>query len=321
MTDQILQKESESGDAHPPKHGQLAAVALWLPVAAISLSATMWFPKLPEVFHLQWFNAVFTASGTTVFVIASLGTCALIAAVVGLIALINAAPALRNALVLTCGIIAGLSAGTWFVLVDLMLTSGDSGQDLGLWSLAVFAAGSYGFVPFVLARSGTSPVPDKLAAGVDLSQSETAAWYSSFTVPAFICLTLVLLAAAGTVAYIATMQPVTGGTPATIVLVLGAAVSLGLSRVRVTADMRGLRVASSVFRVPLASIRLAHIATAYVEYPAPASWGYRAYPGRTTLMLRRGSSLAVQRTNGTVFSVSIPEPARAAALLTTLATR
>ena len=50
-------------------------------------------------------------------------------------------------------------------------------------------------------------------------------------------------------------------------------------------------------------------------------WGYRVLPGRSAIVVAGGPGIVVQRTNGTLFAVTLPEPELPAALLTTLAAR
>ena len=50
-------------------------------------------------------------------------------------------------------------------------------------------------------------------------------------------------------------------------------------------------------------------------------WGYRVNPGRTAIVVSGRRGILVERTNGTHFAVTVPDPELAVALLTTLAAR
>ena len=92
-------------------------------------------------------------------------------------------------------------------------------------------------------------------------------------------------------------------------------------RLRVTADWRGLRVVSAVFRIPLKRIRLDAMDVIEAAELRPAEWGgwgYRIMPGRSALILRTGPGLIVTTTNQKQFAVSLDDPETPAALLATL---
>ena len=109
-----------------------------------------------------------------------------------------------------------------------------------------------------------------------------------------------------------------------IVLGASAVVMLGFTRLRVTADRRGLRVVSRVFGIPLRRIPLASMASVSTAALRPSEWGgwgYRMSPGRSALILRAGPGLVVTTAHGSEFAISLSDPETPAALLETLRRR
>jgi hypothetical protein len=109
-----------------------------------------------------------------------------------------------------------------------------------------------------------------------------------------------------------------------VILGASAIVVLGFTRLRVTADRRGLRVVSRVLGIPLRRIPLESIASVGTADLRPAEWGgwgYRMLPGRSALILNAGPGLVVRTTREREFAISLRDPATPAALLEALRTR
>ena len=323
MTNQTL---FETGPALTPRatrRERFAAATLWLPVLIVSVTATLWYSQLPAALPIQWDGTGVTSTAPTVVLIGITGTIALVGAVSGLFALADAAADIRRGLVFAAGCAAGLSTGVWLVSAGLVLVTGSPAPSAGAWPLLGVLAGAYGLIP--LALSPRRPVERELHSptSMSLSASETGAWFTVVKVPVFLWLAgiLAVLAVA-----IAALSAVLGGAGAgaTVTVGLVAVLCLAFARLRVSVDRRGLRVVSGLLRVPLRRLSLDQIVSARAEHIRPTEWGgwgYRVLPGRSAIVVAGGPGIVVQRTNGTLFAVTVPEPELPAALLTALAAR
>ena len=109
-----------------------------------------------------------------------------------------------------------------------------------------------------------------------------------------------------------------------VVIAVIIVVLASLSRYRVTADWRGLRVVSSLFHIPLKRLRLENIRAVDAANLFPkewGGWGYRITPGRSAMILRKGPGLIVTLANAKQFAVTVDGPEVPAALLATLRDR
>jgi hypothetical protein len=323
MTNQTIFETGPALTPHPTRRERFAAATLWLPVLILSVTATLWYPRLPAVLPTQWDGSGVTNTAGTEVMIGITGSIALLGAAAGLIALADAAADIRRGLVLAAGCAAGLSTGVWLVSAGLVLVTGSSEPSAGAWPLLGVLAGAYGLIPFAL--SPRRPVERELhsPASVSLAASETGAWYTVVKVPVFLWLAgiLALFAVA-----IAAVSVVVGGAGAAGAVTVGlvAVLCLAFARLRVSVDRRGLRVVSGLLRVPIRQLRLDQIVSARAENLHPmewGGWGYRVLPGRSAIVVAGGPAIVVERTNGTLFAVTVPDPELPAALLTALAAR
>lgn len=310
---------------HATWRDRLAAASLWLPVVAISVTATLWFDRLPARLPQQWNGAEITSTAATEVMIGITGTIALLGAVAGLIALSDAAASIRRGLVLAAGCTAGLAAGVWLVLAGLVIATGSPEPEAGLWPVLTVLGCAYGLIPFALAqRRLRADEPDRaIAATMPLGATEAGAWFTTVTVPLFIGLAVLMALGATGLAVFSVVQNGAGASAA-ITLALVTGICLVFARLRVSVDRRGLRVVSSLLRVPIKQIALTDVASARAETIRPmewGGWGYRIRPGRSAVVLTGGPGIVVQRRNGTQFAVTVPEAELPAALLTTLAAR
>lgn len=90
-------------------------------------------------------------------------------------------------------------------------------------------------------------------------------------------------------------------------------------------DERGLRIAYGPWAWPATRIPLSRIRAAWAEDIAPLSvggWGYRVVPWRapanSTVMVRSGDCLVVEREDGRRLAVSVDDAGRGASLLAAL---
>jgi hypothetical protein len=305
---------------------RLAAATLWLPVVAVSLTATLWHDRLPALLPRQWNGAEVTSTVGTEILIGITGTLALLGALGGLVVLSDAAADIRRGLLLGAGFVAGLAAGVWLVIAGLVIATGSAEPDAGAWPVLAVLACGYGLIPFALSPRrphDREPAQTAGATTLPLAATETGAWFTTVTVPLFLWLGAVMaLAAAGATAFSLTQDGV--GTSVSVTLALVTGVCLAFARLRVSVDRRGLRVVSSLFRMPIKQVALAEVASARAESIRSVEWGgwgYRVMPGRSAVVLTSGPGIVVQRHNGTVFAVTVPEPELPVALLTALAAR
>lgn len=106
-----------------------------------------------------------------------------------------------------------------------------------------------------------------------------------------------------------------------IVLALAALLVLGMSRVRLTVDQRGVRLSSAIFGVPLVWVRLANIAGVSAEEISPAQWGgwgLRVSSAGVAFVTRRGPGLVVTRRRGGALAVTMDSPEAPAAVAAAL---
>ncbi|MEV5596660.1 DUF1648 domain-containing protein [Streptomyces sp. NPDC052496] len=117
----------------------------------------------------------------------------------------------------------------------------------------------------------------------------------------------------------------TGNWVGAVAFAVASLSSVAFAGVRVTADHRGLTVASPLVPRPRLRIPLARVVEAGVQQISPLAdfggWGYRLRSGRSGIVLRTGEALALRLTNGRVFVVTVDDAATAAALLNALAAR
>ncbi|OOB91509.1 hypothetical protein B0T42_05820 [Rathayibacter sp. VKM Ac-2630] len=183
---------------------------------------------------------------------------------------------------------------------------------------------AYAVVPGALAprsRSASSTRVERMALG----DSESGAWSHTVTGRVFAVVGVVLVLAAA-VAVSTLLAEGSTGPAIAMAVVLGASaiLVLGFTRLRVTADRRGLRVVSRVLGIPLRRIPLETIASVGTADLRPAEWGgwgYRMMPGRSALILNAGPGLVVRTTREREFAISLRDPETPAALLEALRTR
>lgn len=302
---------------------RLAVGLLWLPVLVVAATAVLWYDRLPARLPQQWDATGVTTTAPTEVLLAITGGVALLGALAGLAALAKGTADIRRTLLLGAGFFAGLGTGVWLVSAGLVIATGTPQPAAGGWPLLGVLAGAYGLIPFALSPRRPVAGGPHSPVSVPLGANETGAWFTTVNVPMFLWLAGILgLAAVG----LAVLSAVLGGPGAegagTVGLV--ALLCLAFGRLRVSVDRRGLRVVSGLLKVPLRTLRLDRIVSARAETIVPlewGGWGYRVLPGRSAIVMAGGPGLVVERTNGTLFAVTMPEPELPAALLTTLVAR
>jgi hypothetical protein len=226
---------------------------------------------------------------------------------------------------LIAGLPAGMGAQTWLVSAYLTMQAGDPYEVVqGPWLILGFAAYAYGLIPFFIVPKSNLMSHD-VEERITLGPEEGGAWSRVVTARLFIWVAAALTAA-GIVFYsiVAAAEKVAESTIGLVTIAVIVVVLLSLSRYRVTADWRGLRVVSALLRVPLKRIRLEEIDTVDAAEIAPkdwGGWGYRVMPGKSALILRKGPGLIVTTADAKQFAVTVDHPEVPAALLATLRDR
>ncbi|KAA6213349.1 DUF1648 domain-containing protein [Streptomyces albofaciens JCM 4342] len=160
--------------------------------------------------------------------------------------------------------------------------------------------------------------PGRATPPLGLADGETAGWSRTIDSPALGVSGAALLS-------VALLVGLTVSWVGAAALAVAALSCLVFAGVQVTADRRGLTVASSLVPRPRLRIPLARMREAGVQRISPLAdfggWGYRLRSGRSGIVLRRGEALALRLANGRVFVVTVDDAATGAALLNTLLTR
>ncbi|MCJ1695719.1 hypothetical protein MT349_07980 [Rathayibacter caricis] len=299
-----------------------AAASLLLPAIAVLVSRVVL--DVPPVLASHWSS---TGAADEVAPVGALLAQALVLsgapAVVGIVAALLGR---GSRMLLSClGLVAGLGASAWATSLGTTLAADSAeGAQLGAWLLVLLGGLAYAVVPGALAprsRSESSTRVERMALG----DSESGAWSHTVTGRVF-AVVGVVLALAAAVAVSTLLAEGSTGPAIAMAVVLGASaiVVLGFTRLRVTADRRGLRVVSRVLGIPLRRIPLETIASVGTAELRPAEWGgwgYRMMPGRSALILNAGPGLVVRTTREREFAISLRDPETPAALLEALRTR
>ena len=224
----------------------------------------------------------------------------------------------------------GLPAGIAFFAGSLLFLSvqaqldTETPPDLGLWVIPValvigalggaFAAAVAGSAPSAPASNAPAPAD---AERLDLPDGQTGVWAGRtaggkalLIVPAVSVVTSIILAAL-TSWWIAAVVA--------IVLLVG----VSMSSFNVTAGPAGVRV-SGLFGFPRIAVPLTEISEASVGEVKALSyggWGWRIKKGSTAVLTRSGPALSVTRTDGAILHVTIDDPEKPAALISTLLDR
>ncbi len=303
--------------------GPWAALPFLLALAGYAVALALWWERLPDPVATHFSGVDGRADGWT----SRTGT-----AVTGVVLLVVAGavwtafvrrPALAGAWA-TAGFLGALPALMLRANLDATgpdpatLPLGHLVAGAAVAGLAALAGWAVGRLVVEEERPGAPAPEGEPYERLPLGPGEVAGW-SRHTGSAALTVLGAGLVLAGPVVLTAGWWPV-----APLLVAVGAA-GLGLARVRVTADRRGLTVAPAVTGRPRVRIPLDEIEGADArDVRAVAGfggWGYRVRAHRTALVLRSGEALVVRRAGGREFAVTVPDARTAAALLNTLAAR
>lgn len=303
----------------------LAGASLCVPVLVVIISWWVWRDSLPAELASHWSGSgpADDAMAVGTLLALNLGMTG-VPAVAGLA--ISFWPGIsartRRGAYFFLGVFGGMGAATWLLSAGLTMQVGDPYEVvLGAWVIVSFVAAGYGIIPFLI-----SPKPHLEAKDVErrfeFAPSTTGAWSQAITgkMFAWVAIGLIIL---GAVIYGPAIAAGQGSDQIVGIAVMAVAIVLVASfvRLRVTADWRGLRVVSAIFRIPLKRIRLDAIEVVEAAELRPTEWGgwgYRIMPGRSAVILRKGPGLIVTTRNAKQFAISLDDPETPAALLATL---
>lgn len=299
-----------------------------LPLGVVAATWLTWHDRLPAELASHWSGTGepdgFTSTGAALTLGLLLSG---IPAAIGIIAAFipSRRPALLRGIVGFAGMVSGMGAGTWLISAGLTLQAGSAEQAvLGWWLAALMASFLFGALPYFIA-----PKPKFTTTmhqtRIQLGANESGAWSKTITSKVLLCLPVVLLA----VTAIMFIPAFTDGELSTFwmgggTMLLSTVIVALIAHMQVTVDWRGLRIVSTLGRIPLKRIRLEDIAAVEVTELRPSEWGgwgYRVMPGRSALIMGAGPGLIVTTTGQKQFAVTVADPETAASLLLALRDR
>ncbi|MDD0857447.1 DUF1648 domain-containing protein [Arthrobacter alpinus] len=299
-----------------------------IPLGAVAATWLSWHDRLPAELASHWSGTGepdgFMSTGAAL----TLGLLLTgIPAVIGMIAAVipSLRPALLRGIVGFAGMVSGMGAGTWLISAGLTLQAGSAEQAvLGWWLAALIVSFLFGALPYFIApkpKFTTTVHESRIQLGAD----ESGAWSRTITSKVLLWLPVVLLAVTG----IMFIPAFTDGELSTVwmgggTMLLTTVIVALIAHMQVTVDWRGLRIVSTLGRIPLKRIRLEDIAAVEVTELRPSEWGgwgYRVMPGRSAVVMGAGPGLIITTTGQKQFAVTVADPETAASLLLTLRDR
>lgn len=301
---------------------QLAGLLASVPALVIVVSGLALKNSLRRELSTHWDDAgrVDGTSSTWTLFWTSFGIASFIAVLTFVLGVDERRPASSRPGLLIGGAFSGGAAAVWVFAAGINLSS-PPGQDprVGAWPLA-FIGVVYGVVPMIATLGGPEGRRPRQPLPLTAEPAVVRAWVRNVDSPRFAVASLscgavvaVILLASG-----AFDDPdvITFATSAILLVLL--AITVSLSRLRVMVDHRGLLIVSRISRLRLKRIALSSMVDARAEEILPlrwGGWGYRIMPGRSAIVLGRGSGIVISKCNGSVFAVTVDEPEEGVALL------
>jgi len=303
----------------------LAAVSLWVPALVVIVSWWAWRNRLPTELASHWSSLGRAddtmATGTVLFVAFALTG---VTAVAGVVMALWPGLSVRDRRggFFIMGLLGGIGAASWVLSAGLTIQAGDPYEVvLGPWLIVLLASTCYGLIPSLISPKPQIEATD-IQGRITFAPRETGAWSQTITGNIFVWATIVLVALGGVIyAPMVVDGRIRGEFFGLATMTAAVLLVASFIRLRVTADWRGLRVASAMLRIPLKRIRMKNIDLLEAGDLRPAEWGgwgYRIMPGRSALILRKGPGLIVTTTNQKQFAITLDDPETPAALLATL---
>ena len=296
----------------------VAAVLCLIPLGWLIVTALTVGPRLGSEMASHWSDAGrpdgFADTWLAFWILAALVT-VLTAGAIGLVVASSSSSA-RVWAGLVVGF-AGVAALAWAVPAESTAAAGSPEEaELGVRMLLLIPVAALGVLVFGVLRSvpvrvDEEPLPvtaQRLRAGDRLVWSGTtgSAW---FGVPA-----LALLGGAVCCLVVALVGEAPGLiAPAVFLLLIGSAL-LMVANVRLLIDARGVRLLSTVFRIPLIRVALDDIAAVSTERIEPlrwGGWGFRVSGRGVAYVTHRSRGLVITRQRGTSVAITIADAERA----------
>jgi len=301
-----------------------AGVLTLIPLVAIVTTWILWRDSLPVTLPTQWSGDSITTTQPTLVLLGITAVTALVTGVFGFISGLTPTDRYTSRLTL---LVTGIVGSVCFIMwtTSAVLGAADASQPvLDNWGAVVLGAVVFGFAPAVVARKPVRADAEEQPEPLALAPAETAAWSHTMATPIFAWLAVAILIVGTASLWIPLSSPDPGVTVISSAVVLAFVVLLmaAMSRVRVTADGRGLRVRSPLLPFIVKSIRLSQITHVRSEAVNPGSWGgwgYRVMPGRSAVVLRAGEAAVLTLKNGKEFAVTVDDSMTLASVLGGLA--
>jgi hypothetical protein len=228
----------------------------------------------------------------------------------------------RRSYVLWSGCVAGTAGGAWLVPAGLTFAAG-SAEDAALdgWLVALVALIFYGIAPF-LVLPADSHATLRAAEPLEVGPSEVAVWTRRVSTRSLHAITAGLLVVGFVllIAGVATDDTMASFAIAGGSVILAAIAVASFASLTVSIDWRGLRVVSTLLRVPFTRIPLDRIHSAGVTDIHASDWGgygYRTRPRGRAIVLRNGPALLVAG-DAADFAITLDDPAVPAGVMQAL---
>lgn len=299
-----------------------------IPLAAVVVSWLEWRDSLPAELASHWSgtgrpDGFMTTSGALTIGLALTGVPAAIALACALVPGLR--PAFLRGTVGFAGMVSGMGAGVWLISAGLTLRAGSAENAvLGWWLAALIGSFLFGAVPYFIAPKPIFSTT-RHEKRMPLGAQESGAWTQAITSKVMLWLPVGLIALTAAILIPAIAEGELSAVWVTAVTMSASVLATAMiAHMQVTVDWRGLRIVSTLGRIPLKRIKLEDIAAVEVTEIRPSEWGgwgYRIMPGRSAVVMGAGPGLIVTTTADKQFAVTVPDPDTAASLLLALRDR
>ncbi|WP_420370423.1 DUF1648 domain-containing protein [Curtobacterium sp. L1-20] len=219
---------------------------------------------------------------------------------------------------LVTNLLGGTLGTAWIAVAVVNTTTADPVFPMW-WALVVLPVSVLVAAPSVVALvRAAGPVPARDVPPLDVGPDAHVAWRARIGSPWLALVGVASLAGGVWAAWTtASVSPGTAVVTGALLVVAGLAV-LVLARVEVTVDRRGLRLTSTLTRIPVMRVPLARIESCGWEQVSPGQWGgwgYRISGRGVAYVVRSGPGLVARLRGGGTRMVTVPDAERGAAAL------
>lgn len=320
-----------SGTAAPLKRGPLVGFLLVLPTLVVIVSWLVLRERLPGTLATHWGPSMepdgFSLTSATLLICLAISV---LGAGMGLVAMSLQSLGWRTGLLFTGGLAAWCAATIWLVSAATGAAAGDPEQArLDGWFLVLILGSLLGISPAWLsgaygqlnrssqyqrqlriAQAQGKPLPQPLPIpDVPLRRTVNA--------PAWIwALSLALVLLVGWITWLAFAdqgpgsEGIVGMLVGPVILLLTLPLLLGLCRIHVQVDDRGLQVSSALLGFGMRKIALEEIKdveTGHVDPMQWGGWGWRFFPGGSAIVFKATDGLIVHTESGKRFAITMED--------------